>query len=509
MLIAILAVFLITVTALSAHLWPVWMDEVLLTDPAANLFLGHGFTSSAWYYQPRDEFWACNAPLYALLLFVWLKLFGLHITTTRLFNYLFISLAIGLIWWSVKRLKLVATMRDRFILLGLILLSYGVSFNYLSGRYDCLAIVLFSALLLAYTFAPSLPRTIALIGIGFFIPLSGFHLVPYVAILAAMLFPFLGKPMLKPFVQVVVGITLGLIAAVALYSSYGVLDTFIETVGGHTLSGLNIVPDSAKDASVTQKMLFVLMNIIPILEERFRGIVTWYVQDGSFLLLMGAAIALAFIQRSNRQFQWRSPLGFGLLAGLAVPLVMGLLRNYPEYYAWMAIIPLSIGIGSTLAGFQHSLLRRSGSLVVVILLLASGVPGLPRYLVPSLWHWQDRNYERVEQFVQAHISPQEFVYSDFAPYYAIRKRVETVLFPTYLDVMTDEEKSEVSTLILDLGQRHENYQNIGLFDRLGGDWYETNAVLNTSQFELRIFRRQSAISDGKMPLLSHRERLPS
>jgi len=491
-----LVVFLITVTVLSAQLWPVWMDEVLLTDPAANLFLGNGFTSSAWYYQSRDEFWACNAPLYALLLYPWLKLFGLELTTTRLVNYGLITLAMGLLWWAVCRLKLVATMRDRFILLGLILMSYGVSFNYLSGRYDCLAIALFAGLLLTYTFPASWIRTASFIGIGILIPLSGFHLMSYGVLLAVLLFPFLGEPILAPFFQVSGGMALGLTATVALYASQGVLDTFVETVGGHTLSGLDVVPDSAKDASVSQKVMFALMNLGPIFGNRLRGIGDWYFQDGSFLFLMGAAIALMVIQISARQFQGRSPLAFGLLVGFTVPLFMGLVRNYPEYYDWMAIIPLSIGISATLVKVRGSLLRNPALLGIAVLLIASSIPGLPPRLVPGLRYWQDRDYQRIEQFVQANIQPDEVVYSDFAPYYAIRKQANVVLFPSYLDVMADDEKRQLTTLLLELTQAHKNYQDIDLFEQLGGTWYETDAQLDTSQFQLRIWRRQPEQQPG-------------
>ncbi|MBD1912506.1 MULTISPECIES: hypothetical protein [unclassified Leptolyngbya] len=488
----ILVGFLGVITMLSAQLWPVWMDEVLLTDPAANLFLGNGFTSSAWYYQTRDEVWACNAPLYALLLFPWLKVFGLQVATTRLLNYVLISLSMVLIWCAVYRLNLVSTTRDRFILIALILCSYGVSFTYLSGRYDCLAIALFSGLMLAYTFPSSLPRTAVFLGIGFLIPLAGFHLLPYGVILAALLFPFLGKPVLKAGIPIGVGMVLGLGATVFLYAQQGVLDTFIETLGGHTLGGLDVVPDSAKDAGVGQKMMFALTNLGPILVSRFAGIGEWYFQDGSFVLLMAGAIALASIQRINQTFYWRSPLGFGLLAGVVVPLLMGLVRNYPKYYGWMGIIPLVIGISAALVGVRGSALKKPGILWVAVLLIASSIPGLPNRLVPGLLHWQDRDYQRVEQFVQANIAADEVVYSDFAPYYAIRKRVDTVLFPSYLDVMSDEDKQQLTTLLLELTQEHKNYQDINLFEQIGGGWYETNARLDTSQFQLRIFKRKAA-----------------
>src|ERR1700733_10639900 len=61
----------------------VWTDEVMYADPAVNLYLGHGFTSSAWYAQPADAFWAGNVPLHSALLYLWLKLFGFSILAVR------------------------------------------------------------------------------------------------------------------------------------------------------------------------------------------------------------------------------------------------------------------------------------------------------------------------------------------------------------------------------------------------------------------------------------------
>src|SRR5690349_18811487 len=53
----------------------VWIDEVMYSDPAVNLHLGNGFTSTAWYAQSSNEFLAGNVPLHSLLLCAWIKLF--------------------------------------------------------------------------------------------------------------------------------------------------------------------------------------------------------------------------------------------------------------------------------------------------------------------------------------------------------------------------------------------------------------------------------------------------
>jgi hypothetical protein len=43
----------------TAERFPVpWVDEIMFADPAVNLLLGNGFTSSAWFGQRKDAFWA-------------------------------------------------------------------------------------------------------------------------------------------------------------------------------------------------------------------------------------------------------------------------------------------------------------------------------------------------------------------------------------------------------------------------------------------------------------------
>lgn len=482
-------IFLVTVTILSAQLFPVWLDEVLLLDPGANLWLGNGFTSSAWYYQTYDEFWACNSPLYSFLMSFWLNLFGLSVTTSRFINYGLIILALGILWLAVYRLNLIQTARDRMIALLLFGLSAGVSFNYLSGRYDCLAIVLFSSLILAYSFRPSWPRFVAFIGLGWLIPLSGFHLIPYAVLMAILLLFYLGRPVLQPIVLTGVGIVLGIAGLFLLYLQQGVISTFLRSLGGHSLADVELVSGMG-DASVSEKVTYVLSNFFPILLARMASINLWYLGDRTFIFLYAAALLLLAVQLLERRFRWRSPLSFAITSGLIVPFVMGLARNYPHYYTWMALLPLSIGVAATLYEWRSkSLTAKPAMLGVVALLAAAILVGLPSYMVPAVVHWQDRNYQRVEEFVQQNIDPDEAVYSDFGPYHAIRKQVSFVLFPTYLDVISETDKTKISTLLIDINQSMHNYQDLNIFEVLGGEWQESNVKLDTTQFNLRIFRR--------------------
>jgi len=68
-----------------------WGDEPGYTDPAVNLALGRGFTSTTWYAQTGEEFWAGNVPLHQITLAAWLKVFGFGIDQVRSINVVWVT----------------------------------------------------------------------------------------------------------------------------------------------------------------------------------------------------------------------------------------------------------------------------------------------------------------------------------------------------------------------------------------------------------------------------------
>lgn len=57
-------VFLLVGIFFGSRLQPVWIDEVVLAEPAANLALYDSFTSAAWYHQNAQEFHVSTSFLY-------------------------------------------------------------------------------------------------------------------------------------------------------------------------------------------------------------------------------------------------------------------------------------------------------------------------------------------------------------------------------------------------------------------------------------------------------------
>ena len=123
----------------------VWQDEVALVDPAVNLSQGNGFTSTSWW-QTGDRFFASNAPLYPMLLYPWISLFGVHATAVRSLNYVLILGVISVLWLGLRKLELVRTNRARLLFAVLVLCGSGVTFCYRGGRYDCLGMLIVSGI---------------------------------------------------------------------------------------------------------------------------------------------------------------------------------------------------------------------------------------------------------------------------------------------------------------------------------------------------------------------------
>jgi hypothetical protein len=485
----LLVAFVVLNIIISMRSWPVWLDEVLLTDPAANLYLGNGFTSSAWHFQNKNEFWAGNAPLHAIVLYHWMKLFGFGPVAVRSLNYVLMGLAALILWLSAYRLDMVRSGVCRLVLVALLLLGEGVSINYLSGRYDCLGIFLFASMLLAFSVGSLWLRCVLLLCISVFIPIAGIQLLPYVAVLSLLLLIFLKWTYVKEIISVGIGSTLGVVFLYLMYVTNGVAKAFfIRSIGSLTFS--SAIRDSwIRNASDTdQKIYYVLTHFHEILGRRLANLPNYFGEDRSFLLLLIIGMGLLAYAIRNSQFGWRSLLSFGLIAGVSIPIVFGILRGFPAYYSWMAFIPLCICLCSAIDELSKNTRSGTAWLLILIVLIAVGIPGYLYRLYNTFRDWDNRDYSLVERFIDKNIMKDDRVYSDFGPYYAIKRKANEVYLPTYLEVITPQERDCINVLI-----RNDSEKRVSLekaISIIGGEWYDTNQSLNLTSYNLKIFRRE-------------------
>ncbi|NOS72136.1 MAG: hypothetical protein HOP33_19695 [Verrucomicrobia bacterium] len=443
--VVMLSVFLVF-NLLTASRYPfVWIDEVMYSDPAFNLLLGHGFTSTAWYAQGGNELWAGNVPLHSWLLFVWLKVFGISITAVRSLNLVFMVATCVLIWRSCIRLHLVSTPRHRLLLLVLILGGYSLIFSYRSGRPDCLGLLAISGMFYAFSMKRNVAVLVTLFLLGVASPWIGLQLLPMLAVVGALLMLFVRREIVSRVVVAGLGAVIGLVVLVAFYKWHGVWESFLKSIGQHTGGGFFglLLGGSFRHSNLTPK-------------------------DFSFAPLFLLALLLTLFAWRRGEFKLRSPLGFGLVFSVVLTGALLISGKFPTYYGWMTYVPLAICVCATLstiqlAGWQRGLTRLLLGLTVLI--------GVGLHFAAVVSDWSDRDPSRVEQFVRNNTRADDWIYCEFGAYYGAKTHSARTFTPIYLAAISATEKQNTSVLIIHPRHLEEAVAVIG------GKWVATNAEL--------------------------------
>lgn len=479
-IVGLLVVFLLINLFTASRYVTLWHDEVWFTDPAANLYLGNGLTSTAWPVQTRQEFWAGNAPLYTILLSMWLHFFKFSIVSVRAFNYVLMMVVALLLWVATIRLNLLTSSWSRITLVLLLILGEGMFFNYRTGRYDCLAIILLASALIIYSLPSVWLRCILLSFVGIFLPMTGLQLVAYTIIFSALLqfyFRKIGLSLRREYISIASGVGIGAIFLFLLYYTNGVAIKFVRATAA---SGESITGQVAK---------CVLRHNCEGL-TRFIELPYIFVQNKSFFILLILAVAIAVYQKSKGAFNWREPslLGFGLLTSVCIPLAMFFITKFSIYYTWMAYIPLAICLLATIENSRLNRKRTISSLIVGGLVLVC-LAGLPLHLVEIARDWKIRDYAQIEALVNRNVTNKDWVLCELPVYYAAKKKADVVILPTYTgsaDFDTIPEKEKISVLIL----KPKTLEDREFAHRLGGKWKPTGDGISPDEdYTFKIYKR--------------------
>lgn len=450
-----------------------WGDEVMFVDPAANLFLNQGFTSTAWFAQAKDAFWAGYPPLYSFLLFAWMKLFGFSLSTARSLNYVLAAASVYVIWLAVRRLHLVTSAASRIALTVILLLVLNYSFYLTGGRPDTLMLALSSLAFLAYSIASSPLRYGLLIIVCSLFPFTGVSLVAYTVVLCLLLLAYLKASFLKELFAIGAGLALGTVGLYCFYSIYGVWNDFVtSTRNNPTLKGHDLV-------SALPEHL------------RFGG----FLENRNFQLLLTLLLAIAIYQVLNRKFRGRSLLAFGLVASFLIPFSMRGLGAFLFYNGWMVFVPVVICFCAELDNLPRLHLKQWIKFLLIGVLLAIGIFFTHLRLVDLIVNWRSLDYAQVETFVAQTIQTNDWVFSDSLTYYAAKARAPVVLTHWYREAISPEEKQHVSVLIL----REKFFAETAA--KLGGEWVDSGKSLTLNSrniakrtndsIELKVYRKQA------------------
>ncbi|MBV8486875.1 MAG: hypothetical protein JO161_01220 [Planctomycetaceae bacterium] len=457
----------------------IWQDEVMFADPAANLYFGNGFTTTAWF-QSRTTLFAGNSPLYSLCLYLWISLFGFDVASIRSLNYVLIG-AVGVIGLlALQRFGLVRSPIPRAVFLLLILAGDGVTYSYRSGRYDCLGMLLATALTLTLSFPHGKVRNLALLLLSTLVPWAGLQLLAYVALGGLLLLLLRGRSALFELLMMGAGCAAGLASLFVFFLENGVWREFVKSVA--ILSGAR------------QPLAHRLVEAAgaPLSEL------------SSILVLAALGVVLISALRRNR-VQLRSPLVIGPLVGLLVPCLLALLSKYSRYYTWMAFIPMAGCLAAELESGRVSSVRR----FVIPLVILACLAGLPARLAVACHEWTLRDPNPVDRFVAEQVRPSDWVYSEYEAYYPTKRMAAVVFLPPYAGLtpgmeqvtppLSEAEKNRVDVLILKPATREETLQYFqGRWTMVGhyaadGDARSSIAATlgrGSKPYELLVYRRQ-------------------
>lgn len=440
----------------------VWQDEVMFADPCANLLLNHHFSSTAWR-QPANEIWAGNAPLHTYLLSSWVHFFGFTPTSVRSLNFAFISCAAAILWLSVLRFAWIKKPALRIICLFVLLCGYGTAFSYRSGRYDSLGILILSLTLLTCSLERVWIRSFLLFILGILIPWTGLQLIPYLAIISVITAFVLGKYIIPYFALVWGGILTGAGLLYAFFNSYGVWHSFVNSV--RSLSGQSL--------GISDRVISIARQFPTILWK----------SDFSLIILQVPLLFFVILYTLHGKIRYKSFLVITFLLLILVPPGMCFAGKFPIYYSWMLLVPITIACISSIDDSQYEQFipkPQNIKIFLISLVVLSGLVGLPARIAVTCAQWKERDYYPLESYVRENIRANDFVYSDYQCFYPARKIVEHVFFPIYLDMLTREEKTCMTVLLVSPKYADE------VISKIGGKWQQISIYGSDSKRNSRL-----------------------
>jgi hypothetical protein len=135
--------------------------------------------------------------------------------------------------------------------------------------------------------------------------------------------------------------------------------------------------------------------------------------------------------------------------------------KFPTYYAWMAYLPLAVGVAGALSSGETG---SGAARAATGLALAACVAGLPFQLAYASYDRGDRNHGEVAASIGPLIEPDDRVYCDYGAYYVARSRARLVFTAHALAGLTEADRRSISVMVVDPAGASE------VQAALGGKW---------------------------------------
>jgi len=406
--------FIVNVITLKWYPLP-WLDEVVMTDPVVNYLLTGKLYDTTWIYG------TVYPPLYQLLLFGWLKIFGFGIIEVRSLNLVIAFLTSVILFFSLNKYRI---LKSKTALISALLIFWGSNlFTWMmrNGRVDLLTMLLVLVLFLSfYYFFKDRNRFTFPYITALFIPIAGLQTIPFVFFIIAFCFFALKeyrRVIFKFSLITFLGFLTGVILMLLFFYNFNLLEGFIVNTFFMSkslmsiISHLNIV-DLNNYNEVYPSGLF--------LEKLFKA----YLSNKEYLLLMVANTVIISLLFFKRKIITNS-LGLYLyLFALATPLLMTFLAGrYMYTYTWMGFVLSIILIIYLIDKYQSKL--KSYIFIVFSLILFTAYP----------YNFVRNKYESNTK-LSTFIKKQNFKKSDYIlscsqTYYDIRIITSNLYFYTF------------------------------------------------------------------------------
>ena len=233
-------------------------------------------------------------------------------------------------------------------------------------------------------------------------------------------------------------------------------------------------------------------------------------QDVSTLLLLPVLVIISVAKLGWSSEQKRFVI-LACVIVLVVPLILTVVGKFPIYYTWMTFLPLCM-LTAVLA--EKSFDRKPLLFIVLVLSLASGFAGLPARVAVALLDAELRNHVTMSHYVSGALDRTDVAFVDFPAYYPAKLKVKSVVLPTYMEIISPEERAAVTAAVLINSHADDPKKEssvLFLEKSFGGKWVISGPAFTPGRprmlrglglaepYALAVFRRAEPEAESKLP----------